>query len=704
MDMRDLRVAFRSLGRRPTYTIAAILTLALGIGATTAVFSVIYSVILRPLAFENPDELVRVYAARGRRGTSTPSNFVDLQQQNRSFEAMTAWYESAYAVSGDGGDAEQIDGAAVTPQFFDVLRAQPHRGRGFLSTEGAAGTDKVVVLSHELWVRRFGAEPSIIGRSVRMDGEPRTVVGVMRRGFRYPGNAELWVPLAFSGEELATQRGAHYLDVLGRLKPGISMESANADLGVIWRRLEEMYPDKNRGWRIELLSLHESIVGDVKPALRILFLAAVLVLLIACVNVANLTLSQGLARSRDLAIRAAIGARRGRIIRELGTECGIVALAGAAIGVLIAVASIEVLTAIPSKPIPRIDEVTIGVPMLLFSLAASMLAAVIFGLLPALHVAASSRLSERLKEGGRGTAGARSERRLRSLLVICEVSLAVMLLTASGLLLKSFARLQSVEPGFGIERILTFTLSFPSTRYAEPSQVSAVTTRILDSVRTVPGVEKSGAVFGLPLSGLTYGISLTRKDGVELPSDENTPSSQVRIVSPDYFSALGIPLLRGRLLSDSDTRESPRVILINETAAKHLWPGQDPIGRSLELGTRFGMEDRIRGTVVGIVGDVRHRGFTEPPMTETYFPYRQAPSDFLSVVVRTSGDPNAVIQPIRARLRGIDPELPMFQVRTMEQLADEAVAPAKLYMTLILIFGAIAVTLAIVGIYGVVAF
>jgi putative ABC transport system permease protein len=510
----------------------------------------------------------------------------------------------------------------------------------------------------------------------------------------------MWVP--FSPEEATDERGAHYLDVIARLRPGVSLDAANAEVGTIAAQLEKAYPDKNRNWGATIISLHESVVGNVRQPLTLLLGAVFLVLLIACVNVINLTLSRSHARERDLAIRSAIGARRPRLVRELITESVVIAIIGGSAGALLASAGVTLLKSFPLQTIPRLEDASVNTPVLLFTAVISALCGILVGLLPALQIT-SPDLTERLKEGSRGAAGAASARRLRRLLVVSEVALAMTLLAGAGLLMKSFSRVQAIDPGFSTENILTFDVSLPESRYATPESMQALVAAYLERLKALPGVDRAAAVFGLPLSGLSYVISFNQVDGIPTV-DRDDLRTQVRVATPDYLRVMQIPLMGGRWIEDRDDMAAPRVVVVNEAAAAMLWPGENPLGHSITLGTRFGMKERIGGTVVGVVRDVRHFGATNPAPAEIYFPHKQVASEYMSIVVRTKSKPTALIEPARVQLRQLDPELPLSEPRSMQDLAATALSSRRLYMSLVAIFGAIAVILAAIGIYGVIAF
>lgn len=701
--LQDIRYAFRGMRKSPGFAAIAIATLALGIGANTAIFSVVHGVLLKPLPFDEPDRLVRVFDQHeGMRWTVSPPNFVDYREGAASFESMAALHTTSYALTGAGG-AEQVPAARATPGLFDVLRAAPAHGRTFTPDDGLVGRDRVAVISHGLWQRRFGGDPGVVGRTIRLDGDGFTVVGITSPGFAFPRGVEVWTALAFDEEDLTTQRGAHYLDVLARLAPGATLDRAVDELERIGGRLAAEYPSTNRDMSATAAPLHETIVGDVRPALLILLGAVGLVLLIACVNVANLLLARMVGRSRELAVRTALGAGRGRLVRQLLTESLVLAAIGAAAGLLVALWGTELLKAIQPGDIPRVDAVAVDGTVLVFAAGVMVVTALLFGLMPAFYAASGLDLVSGLKEGGRGAVGSRRGRRARRALVVAEMALAVTLLVGAGLLTRSFLGLQRVELGFETRGVQTFNVSLPDARYTEPGQADRFFTELLERIDGLPGVERSAAVFGLPLSGFGYSISVEELDGRAAAEDGREPSVQVRAATPGYFETMGIRILRGRGLSPEDRHGRPPVAVVNESAAQLLWPGEEPLGRDLELGTSFGLDrGRARGRVVGIIADMKARGPASDARPQVYVAHPQFPVDFMSIVVRMA-TPTSVMGPARAELAAIDPNVPVFGVRTMEELAGQAVAQPRFYVLLLGIFGVAALILAAIGIYGVLA-
>ena len=701
--LHDLRYAGRALLKSPGFTTVAVLTLALGIGANTAIFSVVNGVLLKPLPFHEAERLVQVFeVTRGGLGTASPPNFTDWRADNTVFREMGA-YTATAGVLGGSGDPQRIAGAAVTGGFFPVLAEAPTIGRAITETDAVVGQGRVVVLGHALWQRRFGGDPGITGRTVQLDGGDYTVIGVMPAGFEYPAGAEMWVPLAFTEEDLATQRGAHYLDVIARLAPGTTVERASSEMTAIADLLEARYPDSNTGSSAVVVPLREAIVGDARPALLILLGAVGFVLLMACANVANLLLARTAARKRELAVRSALGAGQGRLVRHLLAESVLLALIGGAAGLVLAKLALDVLLTLSVDGMPRLAETRLDGTVLVFTAAVSVLTGVVFGLLPAIRSGRARDLTAALKSGGGAVAQDRTGGRTQAVLVVAEMALAVLLLAGAGLLSKSFLSLQRVDPGFNPRGVLTFDIALPRSGYPEPEDSRAFFGEFERRVAALPGVERVAGIFGLPLTGFNYTISVERLDGApayDEPGEERY--TQVRVVTPGYFRAMEIPLLAGRPLAQTDRAGTEPVVVVNESAAELLWPGGDPLGHRFELGTTLGLGGpRIGGTVVGVVADVRHHGPAEAPRPEVYAAHGQFPVDFLSMTVRTSMPPASLVNPVREQLRALDRSLAMDDVRTMEQRLAASVAQPRLYALLLSVFAAAALLLAAVGIYGV---
>jgi putative ABC transport system permease protein len=692
----------RRLLKNPSFTAIAVLTLALGIGANSAIFSVINAVLLRPLPFPESDRLVGVYQVwKGTRQVMSPANFIDLRAQTQTLEDAAAVDSTEFTLTG-AGDPVRLRGAEVSASFFNVLRARPAYGRTFAADENEPGKDKVVVLSHGLWQQRFGGRGDVVGSSVLIDGTPRTVVGIMPRGFSYPAGQELWIPIEYN-DNTRKARGAWFLSVIARLKPGASAEQSASEIASLGRNLEKAYPRENTDVGFTTFPLHEAIVGDLRPALLVLLGAVGFVLLIACANVANLLLARAVARETELAVRTALGAGRVRLIRQLLTESLVLGAAGGSAGLLIAFWGSDMLVALQPDGIPRLNEVTIDRQVVIFTMVVSLVTGLIFGGIPAFQMTRGS-LSLSLKEGGRGNMASAGSARLRGSLVVAEMALAVMLLAGAGLLIKSFGKLQSVDPGFHPQETLSFELSLPRTTYKEDAQIVSFYERLSDRVRALPGVRAAGGVMGLPLSGLRFNISFKvagRPDAA--PGQE--PAMEVRVATADYFRTLGVPLKRGRFFTDADTAETAPVVLLSEAAAEKYFPNEDPIGKRIEMGwSRSTDKKRAGGEVVGIVGNVKELGLDEEFPAEIYLPMRQWPVGRMTMVARTAVPPMSLADEVKQAVRELDSNLPVNEIRTVEDVVAESIAQPRFYMLLLGIFAAVALVLAAIGIFGVMSY
>ena len=684
--------------KKPGFTAIAVLTLALGIGANTAIFSVVNAVLLRPLPFAEPDRLVMVYEKRLKLGrTRNPvsaPDFIDWRAQNTVFENMAAYtWWNANLTGGD--EPERIMGAVASAGLFPTLGVEPALGRSFTPEEDQPNANRVVVLSHGLWQRRFGSDAGIIGKTLTLNGNSFTVVGVMPRGFHFPDKQiEMWAPLALNTSE-AGNRGSHYLHVVARLKPGMSLPQAQAEMETIASRLEQQYP-VNVGHSVNIFPLYEETVGSIRPALLVLLGAVGFVLLIACANVANLLLVRGSARQKEIAIRTALGAGRFRIIRQLLTESVLLAIVGGGLGLLLAIWGTDLLVALSPPETPRVSEIGLDRAVLGFTLAVSLLTGMVFGLLPALQ-ASKPDLNDSLKEGGRSQMASGSRSRIRSLLVVAEVASALVLLVGAGLLLKSFIRLREVNPGFNPENVLTMQLSLPQTKYKEEHQQAAFTQQVLQRIGTLPGVNAAGAVAGLPLSGNSASRYFAIEGRPERPAGEGL-NTNFNAISPNYFRALGIPLLQGRDFSERDVLGTPEVVIINEAMARRFWPDEDPLGQRLRI------SDQPWRTIIGIVGSVKHSGLDVEPTPEMYYPLLQDPLPFMTLVVRTTGDPQSLAAAVQREVRMVDKDQPVFGIKTMEEVVAESVSSRRLTMLLLATFASLAVLLAAIGIYGVMSY
>ncbi len=707
--LKDLRFAARALAKSPALSLAALVALALGIGANTAIFSVVNTVLIEPMPYPDPERLVLLLDANPEAGvprfSASPPNFADWRAQSRSFEGMAAFTRASLSLTGDA-EPERIDGVRATAGFFATLGVEPALGRGFRPAEDRPGGDKVVVLGHELWQRRYAGDRSVLGSAIRIDGEPHTVVGIMPERFSFPREMELWLPLALA--ITPEQRGGHWLGVVARLEEGVAIERAQAEMQSIAQRLEQQYPESNTGWTVNVHGLHDIAVEKIRPALLVLLVTVGCVLLIACADVANLLLARMAAREREVAIRTALGAGRSRLVRQFLTESVLLAVGGGALGLLLAYAGTQALIAFNPDNVPRVSEIRIDLAVLAFTLVLAVVTGLVFGLLPALH-AFRHDLQGALKEGSRavtaggaGGAGGRA-RFARSALVLAEVAVALVLLIGAGLLLRSFRGLQRVSPGFPPEGVLTVDLTLPESKYAGEPQVAAFYRDLVTELRAIPGVERAGAGFPLPLSGRNFILALVLEGKPEPPPGQE-PSTNVRFVTPGYLETLAIPRRRGRSIRDSDVAGAPRVVVVNETMAASLWPDEEPIGRRFTFGDPEDPEDPGWMTVVGIVGDVRHATLDAVPENETYVPIEQAPFGAASIVVRSAGDPMDLAGAVRVAVRRIDPELPLGTIETVEQVVAASLNQHRFNTTLVGTFAALALVLAVVGVYGVISY
>ncbi|HEX8559750.1 MAG TPA: ABC transporter permease [Pyrinomonadaceae bacterium] len=706
--LQDVRFGARVLAKNKGFTAVAVLTLALGVGANTAIFSVVNDLLLRPLPYRDAERIVMLWEVtpEGRRqNTTSRANFQAWRDQNKSFEAVAAFSDQRLNLTG-AGEPEEVSAQLATPDLFRVLGVEPMLGRALLPEDGLSGTAGVV-LSHAVWQRRFGGDRGVVGKTVTLNGVPFGVVGVMPPGFQWhirqrsgTGKpAEMWMVLSMPKAEgdNGASRG-RFLSVVGRLRPGVSVEQADAELKTIESRLAEESPRFNRNYSAEVLPLRDQMVGAVRPALWILLGAVGLVLLIACANVANLLLARAASREKEIALRTALGARRSRIVRQLLTESVLLALLGSALGLALAWWGVQALVAISPRDLVNLQGVSLNPTVLVWTLGVSLLTGVVFGLAPAFE-AARVDLNDTLKEGGKGagTQSARS-RGLRSALVVAEVALALVLLAGAGLMMKSFARLRQIDTGFETENVLTMVLRLPASKYKDDAQYVAFFRQALERVRAVPGVRAAGMVNYLPLYGglgATTGFSV---EGRPAPPPGQEPGTAVRVSDAAYFGAMGIPLLRGRNFTDAEQAEARHVVLVSETFAKRYFPGEDPLGKRIRVEMS---EEPAPTEIVGVVGDVRYDSLTDEAEPTVYEPHPELTYPFMTLVVRTAGDPAEVTPAVRRELAQIDPDQPVADVRTMNQVMAETVGRARFNTLLLGLFAALATLLAAVGIFGV---
>ena len=710
---QDMRYGARMLLKSPGFTVVAVLTLALGIGANTAIFSVVNFVLLRPLEYANPDQLVMVWERNTKKGwNESPTSFadfVDFRDNAKSVE-LVAFTDTNFNLTG-GDQPERVAGLRVSANLFSLLGVNPARGRWFAPGEDKPGAGHVLILSYGLWQRSFGGNSNLVNQTVQLNGQSYTVVGVMPPTFKFPpafsatttseeliSNADLWVPL--TTDDVPLIRNIRNLKMIGRLKAGVAPQQAQAEINSIASRLAREYPDVNAGLESVVIPLHEQIVGDVREALLILLGAVVLVLLIACANIANLLLSKATARHKEIAIRTALGANRGRILRQLLTESTLLGLLGGVFGFLVAYAGSKTLVSFGSFSIPQLTDFSFDMKVPLFALVVSLLTSLIFGLAPAID-ASNPNLNEALKEGGRSSSGGATRARLRNALVITEVALAVVLVTASGLMLRSFVRLQGTSSGLNPHNLITLELELPDVRYHAAQQQTLFQQQLLQRVASLPGMQYAATVDNLPFSGNAFNTSFTIEGRPTGPTTE-TPRAYYRVISPDYFPAIGIELHKGNQFTDRDTAEQPGVAIVNETAAQRYWPGVDPLGKRIKRGRPESKNPWL--TVIGIVNGSRQLSLKEGSQPEIYVPYLQNPGLTFTLVARTASDPRSLTGSLRKEVLSADREIPAVNIKLMEELISNSVAKERFYVLLLAVFAALALILAAVGVYGVMSY
>ena len=710
--IQDIRYAARKLLRAPGFTFIAVATLALAVGATTAIFSIVNGVLLKPLPFDKPEQVVFV-ASTNREGKTNPMSvldFVDYRDQSKSFVGMAAYDRASMNVTAAGADPVYLDVATVGTRFFDLLGIRPQLGRSFATGEDATGASRVAVLSDRLWRNNYGADRRIVGQTIRLDGEPYTVVGIAPPSLTFPARVDLYVPLVFQPWQTeAENRGAHHLYAIGRVKDGVAVATAKAELQTIAKRLSVQYPESNTGFGAMAIPLEEQIIGKADKPLYAMFGAVVLVLLIACANVANLLLVRASARESEMAVRTALGAARGRIVRQLVTESVLLSAVGAVIGVALASWAVAGVVAFGPAGLPRLQEVVIDRTVLAFTAGVAFLTGVLFGLVPAIH-AVRSDLGQMLRESVRGSSRGGSHR-TRSLLVVAEMTLAVVLLVGAGLLIHSFVRLINVDPGFNPERVVAFNLSLPSTKYQYERDVRAFATRLTDRIQQMPGTREVGITFGRPLSNTGLIRTTFEVKGWAPSTPDNRHTSQVHMTSPGYFRAMGIPVLRGRVYTPAENRlDAAPVIVVSESFVRKYFPNENPLGKHVTYGITHDTAETgrgsatVQGQIVGVVADVKQQDLTTPTYPASYAPFNTWPIAPFTVVVRTDADLRGVQSSVRAAVKDIDRDLPIFSLTTMEEAVSDSVAQPRFYMLLLGGFATIALLLAALGIYGVISY
>jgi putative ABC transport system permease protein len=727
--LQDLRFGLRMLIKNPIFTLIAVVTLALGIGANTAIFSVVDAVLLRPLPYPEANRLVFLWSTMNSQGVpiagSALPDYYAWRDQNRVFDGLAGFYNGDFNLSSAGSAPELIQGARVTPNFFQVLKVSPSLGRLFASEEEQFGKHRVVLLSYGLWQRRFAGNREIVGRDIKLGGENYTVAGVMPRGLPFFDNlpeVELWTPISFAPNDNMATRNNHFVNLVGRLKPGVTSEQAQWDVGAIAKSMEAQYPG-NKGLGALIVPMQEQLAGDSRKALLVLLGAVGFVLLVACVNVANLLLARASARAKELAIRASLGASRVRIMRQVIIECLPLGLIGGGLGALLAIWGIDLLSSLLPASLPRGNAINVNGRVLLFTFGLALLTILIFGLLPALQ-AARADVRESLNEGGRSGIGSRKQGRLRRLLVIAEVALALVLLVGSGLMVRSFIKLRQVDLGFTAHNVLTMRVPLPAAKYPEPLTATdqreppglAFYEQLLTRLRALPGVQGATAATILPLgAGDGWGKFLSIEGRTETSIDK-VPLVRFALVSPDYFRTFGVAVRQGRSFATDDKSNSQLVAIINETLTRRFFPNENPIGKTIWMGPPENLlppEDQTpdfranRRTIVGVVSDVKGGSLNRPTLAQVYAPLtqyrREGWSNSLMLAVQTSTTPEALTAAIREQVRGIDPDQPVTSVRTMDQLLSRTLSEAKFSLLLFGLFAVLALVLAAIGIYGVIA-
>jgi len=704
---QDLHFALRQIIKRPGFATVVILTLALGIGANTAVFSVLNAVLLRPLPYSQPQQLVKLWTRftgiglPNDQNAVSPPEFRDFQQLNNSFSDLAAISSGSVNI-GLKGSPQRVVGASVSPSLFMILGTQPQLGRTFLAEEAQPGRDNEVILSYGLWQRAFAANPHIIGATIPIDAVPMTVVGVMPAGFAYPDDSEIWRPLAFAPSDLVPDmRGSHGLEVLARTKPGLSLTQVNEDMDRVSKAIIDQnrgYPYKNYGFRVLLHPLLDETVGDVKTSLWVLMAAVGLVLLIACVNVANLLLTRAAEREHEIGVRMALGASPWRLTRQLLTESVLLAFIGGLVGLAITPLLLHGLVVLAAKTLPRTVNTTVDFSALALTLLISLATGILFGLAPALQ--ARRKENAEILKSGRNTEGGQSKR-LRRALVMGETALSLILLAGSGLLLRSFSQILKVDPGFRPEGVLTMRVSLPEATYSKPEQLRAFYATLLDRIQASPGVKSAGAINLLPLGGQASSGTTTIDSPLAAAAAEE-PEVDMRTVTPDYFKSMGVSLVHGRFFDQRDTDTSQPVAIIDDSLAQTYWPNEDPIGHRVHQGGRMGTTPW--STIIGVVRHVRNRTLEARSRVEVYYPQAQKPSRSMALTVLTAGNPMDLATTIQKEVSALDPELPVYRVRTMAEVMGESVARRRVALVLLAAFAGLALLLASVGIYGVTSY
>lgn len=712
---QDLKYAFRILLKNPLVTVVAVATLALGIGANTAIFSVLNAVVLRPLPYADPDRLVVVWEtiAGNERRSVAPGNFTDWRAQNKTFSDLAATFYGNFNLTGDG-PAERINGATVTSNLMSTLGVPARLGRTFQTDDDEHQDRRLAIISDSLWQRRFGRAQDVTGKTISIDESSYTVVGVMPPGFKFPVQSEIWVLgrdrnavsmsliSQFPKNDWTHERDAHFMSVVGRLKPGVGLSQAQADIAGIAQRLEHDFPPTNAGLGSNVIPLHTHIVGNVKTLLSILLGAVAFVLLIACTNVASLLLARATQRDREFAVRRAVGASGRRLVRQLLTESIVLSFIGGLVGLGLSVWVVSLFVKLSPGDIPRLEEASVDLRLLGFTFLVSLLTGLAFGIWPALHASGGS-LNQSLKDAGLKASEGKQRRRSRNVLIATELALAQVLLIGAGLLMVSYVRASQIDPGFNPDHVLSAKIAPSAKKYPDPKSRVQFYSQVIEQLRTLPGVKSVGMVMNLPLSGASMNRGFRVEGRPEPKADENV-AMDYQVVNNDYFATLEIPILRGRGLTEQDDETAARVIVVNEAMATRYWPNENPVGKRMAIGESS--KDTSWRTIVGVVGNVRHAGLTEEPVPCAFIDYRQDIESWsrMAFVMKTKTEPSSLMSTVRSSLVAIDPQQPVYAIEPLAKLIESSVAPRRFVMSLIGSLAFVALALALVGIYSVISF
>ena len=696
--LQDFRYAIRMIRKSPGFSFAVVSILALGIGANSAIFSVVNAALLRALPFQDPDSLVMVNATHEKLGKTeaSPADFIDWQSRNSVFVQLAAFRNQYYNVT-EVDEPERIYGLAVSTSLFPLLNIKPAAGRAFSSEEEKPGANPVAIVSHGLWQRRFGSDPGFVGKVVKLNNNAYTVVGIMPSDFEFPMAAqtvEIWVPLTLSPALLA-DRTNHNVSVVARLKPGVTLHQAQAGMENVASQLAREYPETNREFGVRLTSLHEEVIRGIKKPLLILFGTVGFVLLIACFNATNLLLARSTTRGREFAVRLALGATRYRIIQQVLVESLLLAVLGGILGLLLFGWGVNLFLKFGTDELTRIKNISVDHTVLGFTLLVSVLVSLAFGIAPALRYSRPD-LNETLKQGGLSSTSGYGFRRLRKALVVGEIALALALLIGAGLMVKSFLRLQAVNPGFNPNQLLTMAVSLPRAKYPKSDKIATFYQQVLEKIKTLPGVQSVGATTGLPIQG-GGGSATFFVGGAEHTASEKGANANFQAVNPDYFRVMSIPLLKGRFFTEQDDARSSKVVIIDELTARSFWPGENPLGKHLIV-------DKTTLEIVGVVGQVKHSGLAVGPEASIYIPYLQGPIPSMIFVVRTTSDQQAMVASLRRAVQSVDKDQPVFRIKSMEQIISDSIAYPRSISVLLGAFAGIALVLTVLGIYGLVAY